>query len=957
MHNFRIEFSHPWLLLLLIPALALTLWPYFRLAKRYRRTRNRITSIVLHLIVMVLAITTLAGITFNYQLNNLENEILLLVDVSQSEDDEDVAQTRDEFIELVLQDSQYDGFKVGVVTFGYNQVYAVPLTHEVTGIYDTYLAAEKPDVTATNLADALIYAKDLFTNPQTSKIVLITDGKETDKRAESVIRSIAAAGIKLDTAYIPSDIEDHDSQIIGVEFPEYHMSVDEEYNVEVKVQSKKEATALIQMMDNGSQIAVETVELIEGSQSITLPFTFTDDGLHEVIFTISTSKTEAIDVNNEYCTYHYLEIFDKLLVIESTDGESTAFVNMINAENDYEVIVKNITADDLPKTVEQLRGYDQVVLNNISNKNLTKDCKVANFDVMLNEYVQQYGGGLFTIGGSRDKLDENGNVVMEDGEVVKEANAYNRTDMANSLYQQMLPVQAINYTPPAGVVFCLDTSGSMASADNKGVKKLDSAKKALTNCLPALNDRDYMGIITFDDFQDTVLEMTPCIQQDKIRAAISSISKASASTELEDSVDRAGQMLRALKNVDKRHIIVISDGLAGDADAVAARVTELYENSNITLSVVGIAMGEGNAMDGYKLAEKMATAGHGRVITATGDALTTEMIKELNSNEVKELELTTFNPTINNMFSPLVNGLARFEDEEGGQDIDKLAVSLDGFYGVKARANADLVLTGDYNVPLYAQWKYGEGMVGSFMCDLSGVWSKEFMSNVNGQEFIKNVLNNLMPVSSIRYNEISAELNEDNYTNELNITYETEYKEGDRVVGKIYSSEGAEIADLNTLSSEGPCYVTLAMTEENKFSRCGFVLKESGVYKIVLIKYDASGAEMGRLELYKSFAYSKEYDSFLMAEEEITPQEKLTAFAEKSGGKNIQSLDDPFEIFEGFITDIDLVFDPRMLFMILAIVLFLLDIAVRKFKFKWPHELIRQYREKKKAEQENNVQK
>ena len=214
-----------------------------------------------------------------------------------------------------------------------------------------------------------------------------------------------------------------------------------------------------------------------------------------------------------------------------------------------------------------------------------------------------------------------------------------------------------------------------------------------------------------------------------------------------------------------------------------------------------------------------------------------------------------------------------------------------------------------------------------------------------------------MPVSSIRYNEISAELNEDNYTNELNITYETEYKEGDRVVGKIYSSEGAEIADLNTLSSEDPCYVTLAMTEENKFSRCGFVLKESGVYKIVLIKYDASGAEMGRLELYKSFAYSKEYDSFLMAEEEITPQEKLTAFAEKSGGKNIQSLDDPFEIFEGFITDIDLVFDPRMLFMILAIVLFLLDIAVRKFKFKWPHELIRQYREKKKAQQENNVQK
>ena len=41
----KIIFSNgPWWLLLLIPALALTLIPYFKLKKRYRRTRNRISS-------------------------------------------------------------------------------------------------------------------------------------------------------------------------------------------------------------------------------------------------------------------------------------------------------------------------------------------------------------------------------------------------------------------------------------------------------------------------------------------------------------------------------------------------------------------------------------------------------------------------------------------------------------------------------------------------------------------------------------------------------------------------------------------------------------------------------------------------------------------------------------------------------------------------------------------------
>ena len=46
------------------------------------------------------------------------------------------------------------------------------------------------------------------------------------------------------------------------------------------------------------------------------------------------------------------------------------------------------------------------------------------------------------------------------------------------------------------------------------------------------------------------------------------------------------------------------------------------------------------------------------------------------------------------------------------------------------------------------------------------------------------------------------------------------------------------------------------------------------------------------------------------------------------------------------------VYDPRLAFMITAMVLFLIDILVRKFKFKWPHEIIREYRAKKAEHQE-----
>ena len=79
-------------------------------------------------------------------------------------------------------------------------------------------------------------------------------------------------------------------------------------------------------------------------------------------------------------------------------------------------------------------------------------------------------------------------------------------------------------------------------------------------------------------------------------------------------------------------------------------------------------------------------------------------------------------------------------------------------------------------------------------------------------------------------------------------------------------------------------------------------------------------------------------------------KERLDELAERGNGVRVQDLEDPKEIFEGFVTAIDKTFDPRFLFMIMAIVLFLLDIAVRKFKFKWIHEIIRDYKKKKNGE-------
>lgn len=932
MQNFEIHFSYPWLLLLLIPAVLFTLIPYFRLNKRYRCTRNRITSIVLHLTVMLLAIAILSGFTIHYQVPNEQNEIILLVDKSESE--EQSQEARDEFVKAVLEEGRYDDFNVGIVTFGFTQEYVLPLTDDLDGAFNTYLSADLPDVSATNVAAALTYAKTLFTNPESGKIVLVTDGKETDEEANQVIRAVSAQGISVDVAFVPSSFEGSDVQIIGATLPDYHVAVGDTCEISVTLQSNSAQDLYVGLFDNEELDPVNGIQpasMQAGTQTVTFKHQFQSEGLHEIRFRLSMNGEDAVADNNEYCTYHYLEVFDKLLIVERVEGESQALVSMLNSNTDtpYDITVLGVLDDEFPQTVEELRNYDQVILNNIANADMPEG-----FDKILSTYVEEYGGGLFTVGGDNDE---------------GEANAYNRSDMYGTLYQDMLPVQAINYTPPIGVMVIIDRSGSMAGADDKGHSFLEGAKAGALACLDALYERDYLGIMTLDSDHNVILDLTSRTQENKIREAVESIETAEGNTIFTGAINRAGQALRGLKNVAKRHIIIVTDGQPGDQPENYEPVIEnYYKTDGITVSIIGVNMTKNS--EAAKLMQNAVDCANGRLhIARNTKDLVTMMREDLNAPEIKDVNDEEFNPIIYNATSPLVQNL-----EVGtGVEKNKLTVTLNGFYGVKKKPEADLVLVGDYEVPIYAQWKYGRGTVGSFMCDLQqSEWSSDFMSDINGQTFIRNVINNLMPVETIRPNVIGITLKEDNYTNTMSIF--TELTDGQKVIGEITreSENGSivvpldKVTDLSASDTLPACYVTTALSAENNYSRCGFVIKESGVYKITIKKVDENGTVLEETVKYKSFSYSEEYDTFVEETEEDI-RSALATLATKGKGMLIEDLEDPRSIFEEFITELDRVFDPRFLFMIIAIVLFLTDIAIRKFKFKWPHEIIRDYKKKK----------
>ena len=180
--------------------------------------------------------------------------------------------------------------------------------------------------------------------------------------------------------------------------------------------------------------------------------------------------------------------------------------------------------------------------------------------------------------------------------------------------------------------------------------------------------------------------------------------------------------------------------------------------------------------------------------------------------------------------------------------------------------------------------------------------------------------------------DIDAEVTGDNYSTLLSVF--TTLEEGEYLEVSITSPSDEAGADS--------VMQTIIRGYDESYSRIPFSVTTSGIHQILVQKKAADGTEISSSTFYKALSYSKEYDAFVDQE---GARELAALLAEHSDGVVIEDAQD---VFRNAVKYLHIIIDPKIAFMIIAMVCFLLDIAVRKFKWKWPHEIIRD-RKKTKA--------
>ena len=300
----------------------------------------------------------------------------------------------------------------------------------------------------------------------------------------------------------------------------------------------------------------------------------------------------------------------------------------------------------------------------------------------IQSYVRDLGGGLLFVSGE--------NVHGEQG-------------YRDTAVEAVLPVQfrAQEKRKDLALVIALDRSYSM-----KG-RKMEMAKEATRAALDLLEEQHRFGVVAFDSQTYIAVPMQFVRSKRKAEDQISRI-QASGQTNIYPAL---GIVYRLLQKTDAKakHVILLSDGDTHPADFET--LVKRMAGEKIVVSTVAVGADADRV-----LMSDIAKWGKGKAYVAeNADSIPQIFIEETDRAVRSNLREESFRPIVKHR-SAAFRGL----------DADRLP-ELRGFVSSKARDHAEILLTSPSGAPLLVRWQYGLGKTVAFTSDVKNRWAASWI--------------------------------------------------------------------------------------------------------------------------------------------------------------------------------------------------------------------------------------
>ena len=363
------------LLLLLIPAV----WYAARRVRVLGKGRKALT-LLLRSLVLLLFTLALAELELVDKGESLT--VLFAIDRSSS-----IPNDQQHFSLVYVQDRLMEipeGDRAGILFFGKESVLQENPGENVTlQEYQAILNTE-----GTDIESALNLCMAAFPEGVQKRIVLLSDGNQTQGDAVAAAQRAAANGI--DMRIMPLQFTSTQEVLVeDISIPN-HIQEKEPFKIRVIVNAQEEGPGILRITENDRVITEEQVQLKPGKNAFWIPRSINHSGVYTYEASIE-AENDRRPSNNRAQNFAFVQGTPHVLLIDPEPEEAGFLVAALMSEG---IQIELSAPEGLPGTLRELQMYDSVILSNAPAADFAKTQLR-----MLETAVSDLGIGLIMIGG------------------------------------------------------------------------------------------------------------------------------------------------------------------------------------------------------------------------------------------------------------------------------------------------------------------------------------------------------------------------------------------------------------------------------------------------------------------------------------------------------------------------------------------------------------------------------
>ncbi|MGI2327362.1 VWA domain-containing protein [Planococcus sp. YIM B11945] len=655
----ELRVDEPLWLWLLVPVLIYFAWT---IPKKLSGSKQFRWVAILRIFVVLLLVLAMAN-PLLYRAD-AEEQVIFLVDRSASMEG---METEIAAVVETAMAAKKNHQLAGVYTFAEDFQTLVPLSAKQEPLPQD-VAANKN--THTNIAQALELAANSGNTDLATRLVLLTDGNETQSSVLESLDRLDSERIQVDVYPVEQD-KRTDASISRFETPAQAF-LGEAQAFTVAIDSDEGVKGQLIFSSNDEEFDRKEIALSAGQNLFAYSYPAEAKGLakYEVKLEI---EDDAYLENNALISITEVEGTPEVLVVHGNDP--SPIPGLLDQEN---IQITEMKAEELPHNLSSILPYDSIVFDNVSGTSIGGQQMAV-----IEQAVKQFGTGFMMVGGDQ---------------------SYGLGGYFKSPIERILPVEmevkGKHELPSLGLVIVMDRSGSMAGS------KLELAKEAAARSVELLRKEDTVGVIAFDD---RPWEIVPTEKLNDPKDAVDKILSVApgGGTEIYRSLEEAYLQLEDLE-LQRKHIILLTDGQAATSSDYTALIENGKEN-NVTLSTVSI----GQDAD-KNLLKTLAETGSGRYYDVTDETT----IPAILSRETMMMSRTYI---VDKPFYPIVY------DSPWSPLFAEGVPEMNTYIATTAKSTASVELESEEGDPVLASWNYGLGKTIAYTSG-SGAWSGGFQS-------------------------------------------------------------------------------------------------------------------------------------------------------------------------------------------------------------------------------------